>query len=259
MSALLSQASGFSGLALGSSASSKRLCKPLCRRPAVCVQAAHRPASAVSSGVPSTGFGPVSPLQRRPTLPTRKLVVASSQSGGRAEDAEKQDWKFGRNEGPMTWPWKLMCAILYMLPWVDVTEKTVYFVERFPAFVWTEYFSEPFEHWYNIHEYAPLFIFFATYLGIVRNKKIPHVARYHVMMGVMLDIVAMILIVTEENLPTGVLWTPWSDLFYALMFWFIFLLVIYCLFFCFLGWYCEIPLISEGVYLQIEQAEQLGQ
>ncbi len=41
---------------------------------------------------------------------------------------------------------------------------------------------EPFEHWYNIHEYAPLFIFFATYLGIVRNKKIPHVARYHVMM-----------------------------------------------------------------------------
>ncbi|KXZ56113.1 hypothetical protein GPECTOR_2g996 [Gonium pectorale] len=188
----------------------------------------------------------------------RRLQRKVDNRGGKAEDAEKQDWKFGRNEGPMTWPWKLMCAILYMLPWVDVTEKTVYFVERFPAFVWTEYFSEPFEHWYNIHEYAPLFIFFATYLGIVRNKKIPHVARYHVMMGVMLDIVAMILIVTEENLPTGILWTPWSDLFYALMFWFIFLLVIYCLFFCFLGWYCEIPLISEGVYLQIEQAEQLG-
>jgi hypothetical protein len=50
----------------------------------------------------------------------------------------------------------------------------------------------------------------------------------------MLDIVAMILIVVEENLPFGVLWTPWSDLFYALMFWFVFLLVIYCLFFCFM-------------------------
>lgn len=24
------------------------------------------------------------------------------------------------------------------------------------------------------------------------------------------------------------------------------------------GWYCEIPLISEGVYLQIEQAESIG-
>jgi len=34
-----------------------------------------------------------------------------------------------------------MCAILYMLPWVDVTEKTVYFIERFPAFHWTEYFT----------------------------------------------------------------------------------------------------------------------
>jgi len=52
--------------------------------------------------------------------------------------------------------------------------------------------------------------------------------------GVMLDIIAMILIVVEENLPYGILWTPWSDLFYALTFWFIFLLLVYCLFFCFL-------------------------
>lgn len=52
--------------------------------------------------------------------------------------------------------------------------------------------------------------------------------------GVMLDIVAMILIVIEDNLPFGLMWTPWSDLFYALSFWFIFLLVIYCLFFCFM-------------------------
>lgn len=43
--------------------------------------------------------------------------------------------------GPMPWQWKLCCAILYMLPWVDVTEKTVYFIERFPAFHWTEYFT----------------------------------------------------------------------------------------------------------------------
>lgn len=69
-------------------------------------------------------------------------MVPHSQSGGKgAEDEQKQDWKFGRNEGPMTWPWKLLCAILYMLPWVDVAEKSVYLVERFPAFVWTEYFT----------------------------------------------------------------------------------------------------------------------
>jgi hypothetical protein len=53
----------------------------------------------------------------------------------------KKDWKFGRNEGEMTWQWKLCAAILYMLPWVDVTEKTVYFIERFPVFHWTEYFT----------------------------------------------------------------------------------------------------------------------
>jgi hypothetical protein len=27
---------------------------------------------------------------------------------------------------------------------------------------------------------------------------------------------------------------------------------------CCRGWYCEIPLISEGVYMQIEQAESMG-
>jgi hypothetical protein len=52
--------------------------------------------------------------------------------------------------------------------------------------------------------------------------------------GVMLDIAAMILIVIEDNLPFGLMWTPWSDLFYALSFWSIFLLVIYCLFFNFM-------------------------
>lgn len=223
----------------------------------------QQPAICHAAGVPpGPSFLPKSPLQ--PHRSERKAVITLSQGGagaaGGAEDDDevKKGWKFGRNEGPMSWGWKLMCAILYMLPWVDVTEKTVYFIERFPAFHWTEYFTEPFEHWFYIHEWAPLIIFFGTYLGIVRNKKIPHVARYHIMMGVMLDIIAMILIVVEENLPFGVLWTPWSDLFYALMFWFIFLLVAYCLFFCFIGWYCEIPLISDGVYMQIEQAEQLG-
>ena len=57
------------------------------------------------------------------------------------EEELKKGWKFGRNEGPMSWQWKLTCAILYMLPWVDVTEKTVYFIERFPAFAWTEFFT----------------------------------------------------------------------------------------------------------------------
>lgn len=52
--------------------------------------------------------------------------------------------------------------------------------------------------------------------------------------GVMLDIIAMIAIVVEENLPFGILWTPWSDLFYAAMFWAVFLLIAYCLFFCFM-------------------------
>lgn len=76
------------------------------------------------------------------TLDVQVSVKASQSGAGAAdEDEVKKGWKFGRNEGPMTWPWKLMCAILYMLPWVDVTEKTVYFIERFPAFHWTEYFT----------------------------------------------------------------------------------------------------------------------
>lgn len=70
-----------------------------------------------------------------------QVVTASSSGKGAEEDDVKKDWKFGRNEGEMTWPWKLMCAILYMLPWVDVTEKTVFLVERFPAFIWAEYFT----------------------------------------------------------------------------------------------------------------------
>jgi hypothetical protein len=51
----------------------------------------------------------------------------------------------------MAWQWKLCAAILYMLPWVDVTEKTVYFIERFPAFHWTEYFTGEAGPWAVLH------------------------------------------------------------------------------------------------------------
>lgn len=233
----------------------------------------HSLAGASSSGSFSSSAGrlgsalrPTSLAQSTPLLPTQQRIerkVSVQVKPGEEEDSEemaiKRQWKYGRNEGPMSWPWKLLCAVLYMLPWVDVTEKTVFFIERFPVFAWTEFFTEPFEHWFYIHEWAPLIIFFGTYLGIVRNKKVSHVARFHIMLGVMLDIVAMILIVTEENLPYTFLWSPMAEVFYGLTFWFIFLMVMYSLFFCFIGWYCEIPFISDGVYLQIEQAEMIGQ
>lgn len=84
------------------------------------------------------------PFTNEHTPCTMQHVAKASSGAGEEDDELKKDWKFGRNEGPMTWGWKLMCAILYMLPWVDVTEKTVYFIERFPAFHWTEYFTGKF-------------------------------------------------------------------------------------------------------------------
>lgn len=57
------------------------------------------------------------------------------------EDETKRAWKAGRNEGEMSWGWKLMASILYILPWVDITEKSIYFTERFPAFAWMEFFT----------------------------------------------------------------------------------------------------------------------
>lgn len=78
-----------------------------------------------------------------------QVFIHAKQGGeGAEEDEAKKSWKFGRNEGNMSWQWKLCCAILYMLPWVDVTEKTVYFIERFPAFHWAEYFTG---QYHNIH------------------------------------------------------------------------------------------------------------
>jgi hypothetical protein len=76
-------------------------------------------------------------LQHAQTVVVRQAGDAAADE----DDEQKKDWKFGRNEGGMSWGWKLCAAILYMLPWVDVTEKTVYFIERFPVFAWTEYFT----------------------------------------------------------------------------------------------------------------------
>ena len=80
--------------------------------------------------------------EQQPLRPAAKSGGGGGAGAADDEDEEaKKGWKFGRNEGEMSWGWKLCCAILYMLPWVDVTEKTVYFIERFPAFHWAEYFT----------------------------------------------------------------------------------------------------------------------
>jgi len=68
-------------------------------------------------------------------------VQLPQQKGCRHKQASPHAPNNAHTTGPMGWGWKLCCAILYMLPWVDVTEKTVYFIERFPAFHWTEYFT----------------------------------------------------------------------------------------------------------------------
>lgn len=267
-------------------------------------RAAHRPSAPSYLALVAVVLAPGDTSAEAPAPGRRGGVVAQSQSGSFGEGQKEKD--LSRNTGPMTWPWKLMCAILYILPMCDASGISIYFIDRFPAFGWVFDFTrtsciarrracalpfslhssllsacgappiaatathrlpcrlygssssmpralllaglctttlalrtlsplvafccahqrpplsaplpatschirqqrqqqfqqqqqhtttnyagdddddtrnaEPFEGLFYMNQYGPLIIFFASYLLLVRNKRFPHVARFHVMM-----------------------------------------------------------------------------
>lgn len=166
-------------------------------------------------------------------------------------------WKKGRNDGPMGMGWKVICALLYFFPLQEIGAYGHTFIEKFPIYAWIDQLTVPFEYFFSCHEFAPLIWFFGLYLGVVKNRRFPHVARYHVMLGTMIDIIGMILSILRENLPFSLSWGPYYWWFISFMFWGVFFLIFYCMVFALKGWYVDIPMLSDATYLQVEQAEMM--
>lgn len=147
---------------------------------------------------------------------------------------------------------RIFAGLPYLLPLIEGLGFGTYLFRQFPILeqillvpltpVLAAYYGIPF---------AGLIIFFALYLGVVRNENISHFIRFNAMQAILLDIVlilaGLILQVLKPSMPVGFIIETLSNM--------IFLGIVaafgYAVVQSALGRYAEIPTISDAVHMQV--------
>lgn len=93
--------------------------------------------------------------------------------------------------------------------------------------------------------------FFAAYLGVVRRKEWPHFFRFHVVMGMLLEIALQVIGTVSRWMPLAVYWGKvgmhfWAAVAFAYLF-----TVLESMRCALTGMYADIPFVCDAAYIQI--------
>ncbi|WOL04534.1 protein TIC 20-I, chloroplastic-like [Canna indica] len=157
---------------------------------------------------------------------------------------------------PMTkkpkWWWRMLACIPYLMPLHEtwMYAETAYhlhpFLEDF------EFLTYPFLGFIGrLPSWFLMAYFFAAYLGIVRRKEWPHFFRFHVVMGMLLEIALQVIGTVSRWMPLAVYWGKigmhfWTAVSFAYLF-----TVLECMRCSLGGMYADIPFVCDAAYIQI--------
>ncbi|GMH10097.1 hypothetical protein Nepgr_011938 [Nepenthes gracilis] len=157
---------------------------------------------------------------------------------------------------PMTkkprWWWRTLSCLPYLMPLHEtwMYAETAYhlhpFLEDF------EFLTYPFLGAIgSLPSWFLMAYFFVAYLGIVRRKEWPHFFRFHVVMGMLLEIALQVIGTVSRWMPLGVYWGKIGMHFWtAVAFGYLFTVLesIRC---ALAGMYADIPFVCDAAYIQI--------
>lgn len=157
---------------------------------------------------------------------------------------------------PMTkkprWWWRTLACIPYLMPLHEtwMYAETAYhlhpFLEDF------EFLTYPFlEFLGRLPSWFLMAYFFVAYLGVVRKKEWPHFFRFHVVMGMLLEIALQVIGTVSRWMPLAVYWGKlgmhfWTAVAFAYLF-----TVLECMRCALGGMYADIPFVCDAAYIQI--------
>ncbi|CAI9758783.1 unnamed protein product [Fraxinus pennsylvanica] len=150
------------------------------------------------------------------------------------------------------WWWRSLACLPYLMP----LHETWMYAE-------TAYHLHPFLEDFELLTYPFLgtigrlpswFLmayFFVAYLGIVRRKEWPHFFRFHVVMGMLLEIALQVIGTVSRWMPLAVYWGKvgmhfWTAVAFAYLF-----TVLECMRCALAGMYADIPFVCDAAYIQI--------
>ncbi|XVF24434.1 hypothetical protein REPUB_Repub13aG0127600 [Reevesia pubescens] len=157
---------------------------------------------------------------------------------------------------PMTkkpkWWWRSLACLPYLMPLHEtwMYAETAYhlhpFLEDF------EFLTYPFLGAIGrLPSWFLMAYFFVAYLGVVRRKEWPHFFRFHVVMGMLLEIALQVIGTVSRWMPLAVYWGKlgmhfWTAVAFAYLF-----TVLECIRCALAGMYADIPFVCDAAYIQI--------
>ena len=153
--------------------------------------------------------------------------------------------------GSTTVPDRIFASLPYLLPLIDgFAFGNKYLFAQFPVL---QLFYLPLVPLMQIYSlpFASLVIFFALYLGVVRNENINHFIRFNAMQAILLDIVLMLCGLVLPIFSKGLQVAFIAETLYNMVFLGVFAAFLYAVVQSALGRYAEIPPLSDAVYMQV--------
>ena len=151
--------------------------------------------------------------------------------------------------GSTTVPDRIFASLPYLLPLIDGLWFGRFLFTQFPVLQVLLIPLAPLMQIYSL-PLASLIIFFALYLGVVRNENISHFIRFNAMQAILLDIVLMLcrLVLPIFDGPQVAFI---AETLYNMVFLGAFAAFVYAVVQSLLGRYAEIPPLSDAVYMQV--------
>ena len=152
--------------------------------------------------------------------------------------------------GSTTVPDRIFACLPYLLPLIDGLAFGRFLFAQFPPLRLLFIPLVPLMQIYSL-PFASLVIFFALYLGVVRNENINHFIRFNAMQAILLDIVLMLCGLVLPIFSKGLQVAFIAETLYNMVFLGVFAAFLYAVVQSALGRYAEIPPLSDAVYMQV--------
>jgi len=152
--------------------------------------------------------------------------------------------------GSTTVPDRIFASLPYLLPLIDGLAFGRFLFTQFPVLQLLLIPLSPLMQIYSL-PFASLVIFFALYLGVVRNENISHFIRFNAMQAILLDIILMLCGLVLPIFARGLQVAFIAETLYNMVFLGALAAFVYAVVQSALGRYAEIPPLSDAVYMQV--------
>ncbi|MBW4516809.1 MAG: hypothetical protein KME11_16485 [Timaviella obliquedivisa GSE-PSE-MK23-08B] len=146
---------------------------------------------------------------------------------------------------------RALACLPYLLPLIESLAFASPFLSQFPVLGILFVPLMPIISLYGAIPFAGLIVFFALYMGVVRNENIAHFIRFNAMQAILIDIILVLCSLLFSVMAPGLGGGLIIETLYNVVFLGAIAAIIYSIVQSVLGRYAEIPTLSDAVYMQV--------